>query len=142
MIRKTVSARTRLVKSAQIGERVFFYRKYPPAGKNKTLQAQRGCWLGPAVVIGMQGKNYWLAFAARCYVVAPEHLRGLAPDELWLGRNKLTQEGLAQLQAASTATDYLDLSQQDVTAEELATAVEQVPLDETQALALEKQAED
>ena len=85
MVRKSVAARTRHSTKVDVGEIVFFYRCYPNT-KSQKLQALRGCYLGPGVVIGHQKSNVWISFAGRCYLVAPEHVRGLAPDEVgvWL----------------------------------------------------------
>ena len=55
MVRKSVAARTRLVEKKDVGELVFFYRCYPGV-KARKAQAQRGCFLGPGIVIGFQGK--------------------------------------------------------------------------------------
>ena len=71
------------------------------------------------LVIGHQGGNVWLSYAGRCYLVALEHIRGLAPDESF-GTKPLVKEGLQALKEASKATDYVDLSQQQASAEDLA----------------------
>ncbi len=122
MVRKTVAARTRLVDKVDVGETVFFYRCYPSL-KAQKLQAQRGCYLGPGLVIGMQGSNYWISYAGRCYLVAPEHLRSLAPDEV-CSTKPLIRQGLEELRRASQATDYLDLTQQQATPADLQQAAE------------------
>ena len=85
-------------------------------------QATRGCFLGHGVIIGHQGKNLWIAFAGRCYLVAPEHLRGLAPDEN-ASLRPLLRHGLEQLKQASKSDDYIGLSGQDPSAEDLASAL-------------------
>ena len=64
---------------------------------------------GQASLLVIKGKNAWVSFAGRCYLVAPEHLRGLAPDENATTR-PLIREGLAQLRAASESNDFLDLT--------------------------------
>ena len=56
--------------------------------------------MGPGVVIGHQGQNAWVSFAGRRCLVAPEHLRGLAPDENATTR-PLIREGLALMRAAT-----------------------------------------
>ena len=38
--------------------------------------------MGPAVVIGKQDPNYWLARGGRCLLAAPEHLRPADPEEV------------------------------------------------------------
>ena len=50
LVRKAASARTRTVENTSVGEIVFFHRGYPTK-KSARLQALRGCWLGPGVVI-------------------------------------------------------------------------------------------
>ena len=61
-------------------------------------------------------------FGGRCYLVAPEHVRGLAPDENFITRPKI-QEGLKQLREASRAKDYIDLSMQEVPEAELRASI-------------------
>ena len=56
--------------------------------------------------------------------MAPEHLRGLSPDET-ATLKPVIRHGLEQLQQASQSREFLDLSQQDPTAEELRLAVDQ-----------------
>ena len=59
MVQKTVAARTRHVERVEVGLLVAFYRCYPGT-KDQKLQAQRGCYLGPGVVIGHQKNNTWV----------------------------------------------------------------------------------
>jgi len=121
MVRKTVAARTRLVEKVEVGELVFFYRCYPSA-KAQKLQAQRGCYLGPGVVIGHQKQNAWVSYAGRCYLVAPEHLRSMAPDEI-CSTKPLIRQGLEELRKASKLQDTIDITRQTVSAGELEQAV-------------------
>ena len=90
------------------------------------LQAQRGCYFGPAVVIGTQAKNFWVSHASRCYLVAPEHIRSLAPDEV-VGCKPLIRHGLEQLKLASQSNDFEDLSQQQAEPQELEQASSRPP---------------
>ena len=124
LVRRAVSARSRPLGAVSVGEVVFFYRNYPNA-KSQKLQAQRGKYLGPGIVIGHQGGNIWVSYAGRCYLVALEHVRGLAPDESF-GCKPLVKEGLTKLKEATKAQDYIDLTQQEVSAEELAAAAGQL----------------
>jgi len=98
VVRKTVAARTRLVEKVDVGEQTFFYRCYP-SSKAQKLQAQRGCHLGPGVVIGHQKGNAWVSYAGRCYLVAPAHIRSLAPDEACTTK-PLIRQGLEELRKA------------------------------------------
>ena len=121
MVRKTVAARTRLVEKVDVGDLVFFYRCYPSA-KAQKLQAQRGCYLGPGVVIGHQKTNAWISYAGRCYLVAPEHIRSMAPDEV-CSTKPLIRQGLEELRKASKSQDYIDITGQQATSSELEQAV-------------------
>ena len=120
-----MSSRTRITESVSVGDPVFFYRNYG-AGTAKARQAQalQGRYLGPGLIIGHQGGNVWVSFVGRCYLVALEHVRSLAPDEVF-GRKPYVRECLEALKQASRATDYVDLTQQQVAAEDMAAAVEQ-----------------
>ena len=60
-------------------------------------------------------------------MVAPEHLRGLAPDESATTR-PIIREGLAQIRAASESKDFLDLTQEEIPPEEVLDALER-PVD-------------
>ncbi len=123
LVRKAVSSRTRQVSNTSVGEFVYFYRRYP-SQKAVKLQAQRGCYLGPGVIIGTQGQNCWVSYAGRCYLVAPEHLRGLAPEEVSTLK-PLLRHGLEQLKKAAKSDDYLDLTRTTpgITQEELEAAL-------------------
>ena len=102
LVRKSVSARTRKVETAEAGDVVFFYRVYINA-KAKRLQAQRGNWVGRSFVIGQPGGNIWISHAGPCYLVALEHVRGLAPDETY-GLRPLVRDGLSALRRAEKMT--------------------------------------
>ena len=97
----------RKVEKIEVGEKVFFYRNYPPQGKQKSLQATRGRYIGPSLVIGTQGRNYWISFGGRCYIVAPEHIRTMVADERWASRDHSAQQ-LAELFRAAQATDFIE----------------------------------
>ena len=71
----------------------------------------------------MQKANYWVSYAGRCYLVAPEHIRGLAPDEVAMCK-PLIREGLEQLKQASKSQDFIDVTQQDASPDELQKALE------------------
>jgi hypothetical protein len=62
----------------EVGDMVYIYREYRQ-GKGKKPSA---AWMGPAVVIGKQDPNYWLARGGRCLLAAPEHLRPADPEEV------------------------------------------------------------
>ena len=56
----------------------YIYRELRP-GRGKKPSAS---WTGPAVVIGREGSNYWLARGGRCLLAAPEHLRLAEHEEV------------------------------------------------------------
>ena len=95
-----------------MGDMVLFYRDVLTPGGLKQ-SARIGRWLGPGLVIGHQGGNVWISFAGRCYLVANEHLRGLAPDEVHNLR-PVVKEGLESLRKAAKSKDFIDLSRQQV----------------------------
>ena len=72
------------------GEMALFWRK----DKNN----KKGAWRGPGVVIGRQQENYWIARGGRCFLCAPEHVRGASPEELGgLFALRATREDLQRL---------------------------------------------
>ena len=58
----------------ETGDVVFYFRKQ---GHQK-----KGYWRGPAVVIGRQGQNYWCGIGGHHVLVAPEHLRAVAEEDV------------------------------------------------------------
>ena len=114
---------------------MFFYRNYPNV-KSQKLQAQRGCWLGPGVVIGHQAGNIWVSYAGRCYLVANEHIRGLAPDEV-CSVKPLVRFGLEQLRSAASSTDFIDLSKQDVSSSQMESQLQEPAGDDKEADTME-----
>ena len=77
-LRKALLGRTRVKPASYApGDLAYYYRK----GKAGALKM--GTWRGPAVVVGHQGVNHWLAHGGFTKLVAPEHLRPADPEELW-----------------------------------------------------------
>ena len=123
LLRKSVSARSRVLESVAVGDLVFFYRDVQSTAGQKRV-ARIGRWIGPGLVIGHQGGNVWISFGGRCYLVAVEHIRGLSPDEVY-GTRPVVKEGLEALRQAAKAKDYIDLLQQRPTADDLRHSAEQ-----------------
>ena len=48
---------------------------------NKPKDRRQGRWTGPAVIVGREGPNYWIAQGGRCRLTSPEHLRPSGPEE-------------------------------------------------------------
>ena len=59
------------------GDLVYAFREAKGRG-NKWASK----WLGPAVVIGAEGSNYWVARGGRCLLVAGEHVRPAEHEEV------------------------------------------------------------
>ena len=79
---------------------------------------------GSRCVTGHQSCNAWISFAGRCYLVAPEHIRKVAPDET-CSLKPLTRQGLEEPKKASRSEDYVDITHQEAIQEELKHAAEQ-----------------
>ena len=65
-------------RSFEVGELIYIYRE-TKQGRSKRPTAS---WVGPAVVIGREGQNYWAARGGRCLLVAPEHAREANHEEV------------------------------------------------------------
>ena len=63
-IAKAKVARSRPLKTAQFGQLVYFYKRFPPQPRGKKANHRsEGCFIGPAIVVGMQGESsVWLTW--------------------------------------------------------------------------------
>ena len=69
-------------------------------------------WLGPAMVVGLQGNsNLWLVYGGKCYLVAQEHCREAIGEEALFGRPEV-QEALKVFQEDKSSWEkkYQDLT--------------------------------
>ncbi|OLP81847.1 Copia protein [Symbiodinium microadriaticum] len=74
-LRKALLQRTRVAsRPLDVGESVHFWHK----PKNR----RRGCWSGPAVIVGKEGGNYWVSKGGRCRLTSAEHLRPTTAEEV------------------------------------------------------------
>ena len=74
-LRKALLQRTRVAsRPMDVGESVHFWHK----PKNR----RRGCWSGPAVIVGKEGGNYWVSKGGRCRLTSAEHLRPTTAEEV------------------------------------------------------------
>ena len=74
-VRRALAGRARVQdRTPEVGEQVFYWRK--------AKTAKRGCWVGPATVIGLEGTNVWVTRAGRCTLCAAEHIRPATSEEL------------------------------------------------------------
>ena len=79
---------------------MYYYRQ------EKKGALKKGTWKGPAVVVGHQGVNHWVAHGGFTKLVAAEHLRPADPEELWwpLGIDASTDPE-AEIRAAGARLD-------------------------------------
>ncbi|CAK0891483.1 unnamed protein product [Prorocentrum cordatum] len=77
--------------------------------------AKKGICRGPCVVIGHQGENTWVSLGGRTMLVAPEHIKALAPDDVWFpnGRDEIGQ-AVAELNRARDSLEQEEAPVEDI----------------------------
>ncbi|CAK0900905.1 unnamed protein product [Prorocentrum cordatum] len=95
-LRRAMLARTRTVATPlSVGEMCYVFRqvKKKEQREQRNRNAKKGIWRGPCVVIGHQGENTWVSLGGHAMLVAPEHIKALAPDDVWFpnGRDEIGQ---------------------------------------------------
>lgn len=107
MLSRTARNKTRPWKEPQLRDSCFFFREL----RKKGVRGSIPTWLGPALVVGKQGSNLWLAFGGRCYLVFQEHAREAVGEEILFGRPEV-QEALALFQKGNHKGEgkYIDLT--------------------------------
>ncbi|CAE7261007.1 RE2 [Symbiodinium sp. CCMP2592] len=74
-LRRGLLHRARTAKATyEVGEPVHYW--------DQPKDRRRPHWIGPAVIVGRQGGNYWVSRNGRCRLTAPEHLRSSGPEEI------------------------------------------------------------
>ena len=74
-LRKALLQRTRVsTRPLDVGESVHYW--------HKPKDRKRGCWSGPAVIVGKEGGNYWVSKGGRCRLTSTEHLRPTTAEEV------------------------------------------------------------
>ena len=108
LLNRTARNKTRSWKEPQIGDKCFFFREI----RRKGITGRVGMWLGPALVVGLQGQsNIWVTLGGKCYLVAQEHCREAIGEEALFGRPEV-QEALKIFQRTPKETlQYDDLTQ-------------------------------
>ena len=97
-------------KPYEVGDLAYIYREYRQ-GKGKKPAAT---WTGPAVVIGKEGSNYWLARGGRCLLAAPEHLRPADHEEVSEAlRVKMAMKEVRQMMTSLQAEEYEEVTDND-----------------------------
>ncbi|CAK9111736.1 Copia protein [Durusdinium trenchii] len=64
------------------GQYVYIYRTSKAAGGVARKRQNIGEWIGPGVIVGQEGKNFWVSRGGRCLLCAREHLRLAESEEL------------------------------------------------------------
>ena len=64
------------------GQFVYLYRKCKVTGGMARRRPEVGEWIGPGVIVGKEGDNYWVSRGGRCLLCAKEHLRSAESEEL------------------------------------------------------------
>ena len=82
----------------QQGQYVYIYRTSKMAGGVARKRQNIGEWIGPGIVVGQEGKNFWVSRGGRCLLCAREHLRLAESEELG-----------AALQARAVKKDLMQL---------------------------------
>ena len=82
----------------QTGDWVYVYRKTKVAGGAARARQDAGEWIGPGVLVGQEGDNFWVSRGGRCMLCAREHLRHAESEELGsLFQTKVMKEDLLRL---------------------------------------------
>ena len=80
------------------GQYVYIYRKCKVTGGTARRRPDVGEWIGPGVIVGKEGDNYWVSRGGRCLLCAREHLRLAESEELGASfQARAVKDDLAQL---------------------------------------------
>ena len=86
-LRKALLQRARATtRPFENGEQVHYW--------NLPKNRRQGRWEGPGLIVGKEGRNYWVSRGGRRRLTAPEHLRPSEPDETgeFLAMNEVKRE--------------------------------------------------
>ncbi|CAK0836030.1 unnamed protein product [Prorocentrum cordatum] len=117
-LRRAMLARARTVATPlSVGEMCYVFRqaKKKEQREQHNRNAKKGIWRGPCVVIGHQGENTWVSLGGHTMLVAPEHIKALAPDDVWFpnGRGKIGQ-AVAELNQARDSLEQEEAQVVDI----------------------------
>ncbi|CAK0869680.1 unnamed protein product [Prorocentrum cordatum] len=100
-----------------VGEMCYVFRpvKKKEQREQHNRNAKKGIWRGPCVVIGHQGENTWVSLGGHTMLVAPEHIKALAPDDVWFpnGRDEIGQ-AVAELNRARDSLEQEEAQVEDI----------------------------
>eukprot|EP00959_Pyramimonas_sp_CCMP1952_P352078 7376802-Pyramimonas_sp.AAC.1 len=120
MARRAVAARSRGAPAEWTeGERVFFFRPYRTERGRRVNETE---WCGPALVFGRRNDNVWVQYGGTPFLVAPEHLRPLSPEEQHLAEDADLARSLDEIRQALSREEFEDLTGLNAGPEELAAA--------------------
>ncbi|CAK0871378.1 unnamed protein product [Prorocentrum cordatum] len=95
----------------------YIFRQVKKKGQREqhNRNAKIGIWRGPCVVIGHQGNNTWVSLGGHTLLVAPEHVKALAPDDVWFpnGRGGIGQ-AVAELNGARDSLEQEEALVKDI----------------------------
>ncbi|CAK0864559.1 unnamed protein product, partial [Prorocentrum cordatum] len=117
-LRRAMLARARTVATPlSVGEMCYVFRqvKKKEQREQHNRNAKKGIWRGPCVVIGHQGENAWVSLGGRTMLVAPEHIKALAQDDVWFpnGRDEIGQ-AVAELNRARDSLEQEEAPVEDI----------------------------
>ncbi|CAK0841380.1 unnamed protein product, partial [Prorocentrum cordatum] len=117
-LRRAMLARARTVATPlSVGEMCYVFRqvKKKEQREQHNRNAKKGIWRGPCVVIGHQGENTWVSLGGHAMLVAPEHIKALAPDDVWFpnGRGEIGQAA-AELNRARDSLEREEAQVEDI----------------------------
>ncbi|CAK0789088.1 unnamed protein product, partial [Prorocentrum cordatum] len=117
-LRRAMLARARTVATPlSVGEMCYMLRqvKMKEQKEQHNRNAKRGIWRGPCVVIGHQGNNTWVSLGGRAMLAAPEHIKALAPDDVWFpnSRDEIGQ-AVAELNRARDSLEQEEALVEDI----------------------------
>ena len=98
-LQRAVLGRPRVVHGElEPGQYVYIYRTMKTAGGVARQRQNIGEWIGPGIIVGKEGKNYWVSRGGRCLLCAREHLRLAESEELGgVLQARAVKEDLAKL---------------------------------------------
>ncbi|CAK0807406.1 unnamed protein product, partial [Prorocentrum cordatum] len=116
-LRRAMLARARTVATPlSVGEMCYVFRQVKKEQREQhNRNAKKGIWRGPCVVIGHQGENTWVSLGGHTMLVAPEHIKALAPDDFWFpnGRDEIGQ-AVAELNRARDSLEQEEAQVEDI----------------------------
>ncbi|CAK0837883.1 unnamed protein product, partial [Prorocentrum cordatum] len=117
-LRRAMLARARTVATLlSVGEMCYMFRDVNKKEQKEqhNRNAKKGIWRVPCVVISRQGNNAWVSLGGRAMLVAPEHIKALAPDDVWFpnGRGEIGQ-AVAELNRARDSLEQEEAPVEDI----------------------------